>query len=117
MDESWKVNMKTGDWKLDRKPAKKFIAELKSRFQDGVFLNEDVYDVYYDISYTYTDERYPFKSSFKGQIGIHPPKWKATREDVWLKMNARNYISMAVAQGVIRRIAPGVFEFPEGGVD
>jgi transposase len=65
--------------------------------------------VYYDISYTYTDQKYEFQY---GRQNIHRPKEEAVKEDNWLQMNARNYMCEAVHQGIIKRIAPGVFVFP-----
>ena len=91
--------MKTGDWKKDRKPSTRLMNELRYRHKDGVFLNEDVYDAYWDVCYTYKD---PIKDDLKVE---------AVKEDQFLQMNARNNISMATSQGILRRVEPGVYEF------
>jgi hypothetical protein len=102
--------MKTGDWKLDRHVPEKFLKKLRDKFQDGVFLNMDAYKVYYDVSWTYKQAK-PSGPEWAWQRRKQSPKRVAIVEDQWLQMNTRNYLSMAATQGIIRRVAPGVYEF------
>jgi hypothetical protein len=91
--------MKTGDWKLDRKPSSRLMGELKRRHEDGVFLLTDVYDAYWDVCYTYKNQE------------TWNQKPYATKEDQFLQMNARNQISQATSQGMLRMVGKGVYEF------
>jgi hypothetical protein len=90
---------KTGWWQMDRAPSSHLLKELFLRHEWGVFTNEEAYDAYWDVCYTYKNRPQD------------EPKERAIKDDQFLQMNCRNQLLQATSQGRLLRIAPGLYEF------